>query len=75
MRMSLYAFSSELYQIYSSSSSKLMGHKVLQSTAPGDINDDLMELLIMIRACKDASARRIVSFDRHHDVNCQAETP
>ena len=41
---------------------RLTEQKVLQSTAPGDVNDDLMELLIMIRACKDASARRIVSF-------------
>ncbi|KAI9847393.1 MAG: hypothetical protein M1837_002582 [Sclerophora amabilis] len=34
---------------------------VLQSTAPGDINDGLMELLIMINACKTASARRITA--------------
>ncbi|KAL2036444.1 hypothetical protein N7G274_010845 [Stereocaulon virgatum] len=34
---------------------------VLQSTRPGNVNDDLMELLIMIRACKDASARRITA--------------
>lgn len=34
---------------------------VLQSTAPGDINDNLMELLIMINACKTASARRITA--------------
>ncbi|KAF3070947.1 Ribose-phosphate pyrophosphokinase 2 [Daldinia childiae] len=32
---------------------------ILQSTAPGDINDGLMELLIMIHACRTASARRI----------------
>ncbi|KAL1628969.1 ribose phosphate diphosphokinase subunit prs4 [Diplodia seriata] len=31
------------------------------STAPGDINDGLMELLIMINACKTASARRITA--------------
>ncbi|KAL9035151.1 MAG: hypothetical protein Q9214_006718, partial [Letrouitia sp. 1 TL-2023] len=34
---------------------------VLQSTAPGDINDGLMELLIIISACKTASARRITA--------------
>jgi len=34
---------------------------VLQSTAPGEINDGLMELLIMINACKTASARRITA--------------
>ncbi|KAA6414641.1 MAG: ribose-phosphate pyrophosphokinase 1 [Lasallia pustulata] len=34
---------------------------VLQSTAPGDINDGLMELLIIINACKTASARRITA--------------
>lgn len=34
---------------------------VLQSPAPGDINDGIMELLIMIRACKTASARRITA--------------
>jgi phosphoribosylpyrophosphate synthetase len=34
---------------------------ILQSTAPGDINDGLMELLIMIHACKTASARRITA--------------
>jgi ribose-phosphate pyrophosphokinase len=34
---------------------------ILQSTAPGCINDDLMELLIMINACKTASARRITA--------------
>jgi len=28
---------------------------ILQSTPPGDINDALMELLIMINACKTAS--------------------
>jgi ribose-phosphate pyrophosphokinase len=33
----------------------------MQSTAPGDINDGLMELLIMINACKTASARRITA--------------
>ncbi len=34
---------------------------VLQTTAPGAINDGLMELLIMINACKTASARRITA--------------
>ena len=34
---------------------------VLQSTAPGDINDGLMELLIILSACKTASARRITA--------------
>src|SRR4030095_7117243 len=33
----------------------------MQSTAPNDINDGLMELLIMINACKTASARRITA--------------
>jgi ribose-phosphate pyrophosphokinase len=34
---------------------------IVQSTAPGDINDGLMELLILINACKTASARRITA--------------
>ncbi|KAI5841200.1 phosphoribosyltransferase-like protein [Tricharina praecox] len=34
---------------------------VVQSTAPGEVNDGLMELLIMINACKTASARRITA--------------
>ncbi|CAG8946791.1 unnamed protein product [Penicillium salamii] len=34
---------------------------ILQSTKPNDINDGLMELLIMINACKTASARRITA--------------
>ena len=34
---------------------------VLQTTAPGDINDNIMELLIIIAACKTASARRITA--------------
>lgn len=34
---------------------------VLQSTVPGNVNDGLMELLIMINACKTASARRITA--------------
>ncbi|MCJ1229152.1 hypothetical protein MMC12_005817 [Toensbergia leucococca] len=34
---------------------------IIQSTAPGQINDGLMELLIMISACKTASARRITA--------------
>ncbi|KAF2862580.1 phosphoribosyl diphosphate synthase [Piedraia hortae CBS 480.64] len=34
---------------------------VLQSTDPGNINDHIMELLIIIRACRSASARRITA--------------
>jgi len=34
---------------------------IIQSTAPGEVNDGLMELLIMINACKTASARRITA--------------
>jgi ribose-phosphate pyrophosphokinase len=34
---------------------------IVQSTAPGDINNGLMELLILINACKTASARRITA--------------
>ena len=34
---------------------------ILQTTAPGDINDHIMELLIIISACKTASARRITA--------------
>lgn len=34
---------------------------ILQTTATGAINDNVMELLIMIRACKQASARRITA--------------
>ena len=34
---------------------------ILQSTAPGEINDQFMELLIMIHACRTASARRITA--------------
>jgi len=34
---------------------------ILQSTAPGNINDGLIELLIMIRACRSASARSITA--------------
>ncbi|TGZ81332.1 ribose-phosphate pyrophosphokinase-like protein [Ascodesmis nigricans] len=34
---------------------------ILQSPAPGDINDSLMELLIIVNACKTASARRITA--------------
>ncbi|KZZ98134.1 ribose-phosphate pyrophosphokinase [Ascosphaera apis ARSEF 7405] len=34
---------------------------ILQSTKPNDINDGVMELLIMINACKTASARRITA--------------
>lgn len=56
-------------QIWSSLVVSLLPHNnisicpvfVLQSTAPGDINDGLMELLIIINACKTASARRITA--------------
>lgn len=34
---------------------------ILQSTAPGSVNDGLMELLIMIHACRTASARSITA--------------
>ena len=34
---------------------------IIQSTKPGDINNGLMELCIMINACKTASARRITA--------------
>merc|ERR1711939_749561 len=34
---------------------------ILQSTEPGNINDHIMELLILINACRTASARRITS--------------
>ncbi|KAJ9191794.1 hypothetical protein DTO166G4_347 [Paecilomyces variotii] len=34
---------------------------VVQSTAPGEVNDGLMELLIMIHACRTASARSITA--------------
>jgi ribose-phosphate pyrophosphokinase len=34
---------------------------IVQSTAPGEVNDGLMELLILINACKTASARRITA--------------
>jgi ribose-phosphate pyrophosphokinase len=34
---------------------------ILQSTRPNDINDGLMELLIIINACKTSSARRITA--------------
>ncbi|RMZ77007.1 hypothetical protein DV738_g4570, partial [Chaetothyriales sp. CBS 135597] len=34
---------------------------VLQSTKPNDINDSLMELLIIVSACKTSSARRITA--------------
>lgn len=34
---------------------------ILQSTAPGNINDGLMELLIMVNACRTASARRVTA--------------
>ncbi|KAI1842917.1 hypothetical protein JX265_012046 [Neoarthrinium moseri] len=34
---------------------------ILQSTAPNNINDGVMELLIMIHACRTASARRITA--------------
>ncbi|GAB7360533.1 hypothetical protein MBLNU230_g8481t2 [Neophaeotheca triangularis] len=34
---------------------------ILQSTDPGNINDHIMELLILINACRTASARRITA--------------
>ncbi|KXH51589.1 ribose-phosphate diphosphokinase [Colletotrichum salicis] len=34
---------------------------IVQSSEPGNINDGLMELLIMIHACRTASARRITA--------------
>jgi phosphoribosylpyrophosphate synthetase len=34
---------------------------IVQSTATGDVNEGLMELLIMISACRTASARRITA--------------
>lgn len=34
---------------------------IIQSAAPGEVNDGIMELLIMINACKTASARRITA--------------
>ena len=34
---------------------------ILQTTRPNDINDSLMELLIIINACKTSSARRITA--------------
>lgn len=34
---------------------------IVQSTAPGSVNDGLMELLILVNACKTASARRITA--------------
>ncbi len=34
---------------------------ILQSPSPPDINDHLMELLVMISACKTASAKRITA--------------
>ncbi|WVN87172.1 uncharacterized protein L203_102349 [Cryptococcus depauperatus CBS 7841] len=34
---------------------------IIQSPSPPDVNDHLMELLIMISACKTASARRITA--------------
>lgn len=34
---------------------------IVQSTAPGEVNDSLMELLIIINACKTASARRVTA--------------
>jgi ribose-phosphate pyrophosphokinase len=40
---------------------RLLAVFILMSTAPGDINDALMELLIMTHACRAASARRITA--------------
>ncbi|KAF6829939.1 ribose-phosphate pyrophosphokinase [Colletotrichum musicola] len=34
---------------------------IVQSSEPGNINDSLMELLIMVHACRTASARRITA--------------
>jgi len=34
---------------------------IIQSTEPGNINDHIMELLILINACRTASARRITA--------------
>merc|ERR1712230_300309 len=34
---------------------------ILQSTEPGNINDHIMELLILINACRTASARRVTA--------------
>lgn len=34
---------------------------IIQSTATGDVNEGLMELLIAISACRTASARRITA--------------
>lgn len=34
---------------------------IIQSTSPNNINDGVMELLIMINACRTASARRITA--------------
>jgi len=34
---------------------------IIQSTATGDVNEGLMELLIMVSACRTASARRITA--------------
>lgn len=34
---------------------------IIQSTPPGDINNALMELLIMVHACRGASSRRITA--------------
>jgi phosphoribosylpyrophosphate synthetase len=42
---------------------------ILQSTAPGDVNDGLMELLIMIHACRTASARRITAVIREQHLS------
>ncbi|KAI5468012.1 phosphoribosyltransferase-like protein [Mariannaea sp. PMI_226] len=34
---------------------------ILQSSPPGEVNDGLMELFIMVHACRSASARRITA--------------
>ncbi|KAJ0353509.1 hypothetical protein KNSL1_001939 [Colletotrichum chrysophilum] len=39
---------------------------ILQSSEPGNVNDGLMELLIMIHACRTASARRITAVIRQY---------
>ncbi|PGH27090.1 hypothetical protein AJ80_01277 [Polytolypa hystricis UAMH7299] len=52
---------------------------ILQSTAPGDVNDGLMELLIMIHACRTASARRITAvipnFQARQDKKDRSRAP
>lgn len=49
------------HQLYERTAAEICAVFILQSTRPNDINDGLMELLIMINACKTASARRITA--------------